>query len=535
MKLFADVPINWEIRLLPEVFFFQEGPGVRKWQFRGKGVKLLNGSNISNGLIDLSNTSVYISEEEANGKYSHFLADDGDLVIASSGITVENFHNKIAFIKKEHLPICMNTSTIRFKSKNVEQSDLRYLRFYLRTHLFKSQLTKLITGSAQLNFGPSHLKQTQIPLPPLDNQIRIATVLSRAESLIAKRKESIRLMNELLKSIFLETFGDPVRNEKGWAKKRIDEIAEVRIGPFGSLLHAEDYVDNEIPLINPSHIINGEIVPDYTLTITPEKFNELEPYQLKINDVVVARRGEIGRCAIVRTSKPLLCGTGSMFIRISCNYSPLLLQHQIYNTSLKDYLESKAKGVTMKNLNSTTLGNLQVLYPPLPLQKKFAAIAEKVESLKSKYTNSLAELKKLYGSLSQMAFKGELDLSRVPLKPIISSQPPEFKSEVSEVKVSAEKISLETDLINFIKALPVKKFTFEEPWLYIYTSFYVAFPLPVKNFTFGELWQELEKASYEEMPEYEKIKGMIYNMLDGKHLSQSFDINRKEMVMRVNT
>ena len=104
-----------------------------------------------------------------------------------------------------------------------------------------------------------------------------------------------------------------------------------------------------------------------------------------------------------------------MFIRIKCNYSPIMLQHQIYNTSLKDYLESKATGMTMKNLNSTTLGDLQILYPPLSLQNQFAAIVEKVESVKTHYQYSLAELENLYGELSQKAFKGALDLSRVVL------------------------------------------------------------------------------------------------------------------------
>jgi type I restriction enzyme S subunit len=287
----------------------------------------------------------------------------------------------------------------------------RYLRSNIARQIYASKMRGAVARRRSIT--KDDFLDIQIPFPPLDDQIRISTVLTRAEKLITKRKESIEALDELLKSTFLEMFGDPVRNEKGWEKKRIDEIAKIRIGPFGSLLHAEDYVENGIPLINPSHIIDGEVVPDFTLTITPEKFKELEAYQLKINDVVIARRGEIGRCAIVRTAKPLFCGTGSMFIRIISDYYPLLLQYQIYNTSLKEYLESKAKGVTMKNLNSTTLGDLQILHPPLPLQKQFVVIVDKVESLKEKYTQGLNELEKLYSSVSQRAFKGELDLSGV--------------------------------------------------------------------------------------------------------------------------
>ena len=83
---------NWKEVLIPEVLFFQEGPGVRNTQFRESGVKLLNVGNINNGVINLSSTKTHLSEEEAFGKYSHFLVDEGDLLIACSGIIVENFH-----------------------------------------------------------------------------------------------------------------------------------------------------------------------------------------------------------------------------------------------------------------------------------------------------------------------------------------------------------------------------------------------------------------------------------------------------------
>ena len=173
---------SWaETKLIPEVLFFQEGPGVRKWQFRESGVKLLNGRNINDNALDLSTTSVYLSEDEANGKYSHFLAEEGDFVIACSGITIEKFDKKSAFVKKEHLPLCMNTSTMRFKSLNENVLDIRFFNYYIRSNAFLSQLQRLITGSAQLNFGPSHVKKIAIPLPPLEEQKRIAGILDEAD------------------------------------------------------------------------------------------------------------------------------------------------------------------------------------------------------------------------------------------------------------------------------------------------------------------------------------------------------------------
>ena len=221
---------NWKIVKIPEVLFFQEGPGVRKNQFSTSGVKLLNVGNINEGRINLSKTKIYISEEEAFGKYKHFLIDEGDLVIASSGIVVDNFYNKIAFIEKEHLPLCMNTSIIRFKALDEKVIDLHYFKFFLKTKFFSNQLQKLITGSAQLNFGPSHLKKIDLILPPLEDQKRIVKILDAADALHQKRKQAITLLDDYLKSVFLDMFGDPIKNLKGWEKEKLGKLCDVKGG-----------------------------------------------------------------------------------------------------------------------------------------------------------------------------------------------------------------------------------------------------------------------------------------------------------------
>jgi len=286
-------------------------------------------------------------------------------------------------------------------------------------------LRQTAIGATIPHINRKALEGIALPDIELDDQKRIAHLLGKVEGLIARRKHHLQQLDDLLKSVFLEMFGDPVRNEKGWEKRPLSEFATVRIGPFGSLLHAEDYITGGIPLINPSHMVNGEIVIDESLTITEEKFQELSAYHLDLNDVVVARRGEIGRCALVRNKIKLLCGTGSMFVRSTSEYLPIMLQFMIYRTSLKDYLESNAKGVTMKNLNSSILEKMQVIVPPPDLQNQFAAIIIKVDALKSRYQQSLTDLESLYGALSQKAFKGELDLSRV----VLPAEGPEITEE----------------------------------------------------------------------------------------------------------
>jgi restriction endonuclease S subunit len=107
---------EWAVKSFSDVSWFQEGPGVRNTQFTSSGIKLLNGTNIFRGVLNLETTDRFIAEKEARGAYAHFMADEGDIVIASSGITIERLHEKVAFVRAQDLPFCMNTSTIQVQA-----------------------------------------------------------------------------------------------------------------------------------------------------------------------------------------------------------------------------------------------------------------------------------------------------------------------------------------------------------------------------------------------------------------------------------
>lgn len=176
---------GWVTKKIPEVCWFQEGPGVRKHQFTQNGVKLLNGTNIQSGKLDLENTDKFISENEAFGWYSHFLVDNHDILIACSGVSIDKFHEKVTVADKHHLPLCMNTSTMRFKVDS-KQLDKSYFIQFLKSKNFKEQISGKATGSAQLNFGPSHVKMIEISLPSIEKQIEIGNILDDFENQIIK-------------------------------------------------------------------------------------------------------------------------------------------------------------------------------------------------------------------------------------------------------------------------------------------------------------------------------------------------------------
>ena len=196
---------GWEVKKLPDLVWFQEGPGVRNSQFTSSGVKLLNGTNIEDGKLILEKTDRYISENEAFGWYSHFLVDNGDILIACSGVTIDKFEEKVTVANSTHLPLCMNTSTMRFKIISNALSK-RYFFHFLKSKSFKQQIGGKATGSAQLNFGPSHVKMVEISLPTFEEQDNIATILSDMDAEISAlesklekyRKVKLGMMQNLL-------------------------------------------------------------------------------------------------------------------------------------------------------------------------------------------------------------------------------------------------------------------------------------------------------------------------------------------------
>ena len=214
---------------ISEMLFFQEGPGVRNTQYTSSGVKLLNVANLVDGKVDLSTSDRYISEDEAYGKYRHFLCDEGDFIVASSGIKVDYIDKKMGFISKEMLPLCMNTSTIRFKVLDDSKLNIRYFMYFLKSTAFKKQLAKQITGSAQLNYGPSHLKQMTFPLIDIETQNDLVRKLDNIVRIIDKKNACLKKYDELVKARFVEMFGDVYKSSK-YTRKKWSDIVDIKNG-----------------------------------------------------------------------------------------------------------------------------------------------------------------------------------------------------------------------------------------------------------------------------------------------------------------
>ncbi|WP_077532841.1 restriction endonuclease subunit S [Massiliimalia massiliensis] len=272
-------------------------------------------------------------------------------------------------------------------------------------HLFSAKDWSKETNRAVMGttLNKATLGAVSIVVPPLDEQREIAAVLDKISDLIAKRRQQLDKLDELVKSRFIELFGDPVINPHRWDKVPLSELADIRIGPFGSLLHKEDYVLGEHPLVNPSHIVDGKISADEKLTVSAEKYSEMGAYHLLPDDVVMGRRGEMGRCAVVE-QEGLLCGTGSLLIRSRGDVRPDYLQKIISFPSFKKTIEGMAVGQTMPNLNVPIVSAFQIIKPPVEIQEAYYAFVEQTDKSKLAIQKSLKQLETLKKALMQEYF-----------------------------------------------------------------------------------------------------------------------------------
>ena len=173
-----EVPDSWRWFRLGDVAFFQEGPGIRNWQFRTEGIKLLNVQNIVDGKLVLENTDRHISTEEFESTYRHFAVETGDILFASSGAS----WGKTAWFVDPGYTVMLNTSMVRMKFYS-KRCDDAFLLLFLRTDFFKTQMEIQLVG-IQPNFGSTHLGRVYIPLPPLAEQRRIVAKVEQLMALV---------------------------------------------------------------------------------------------------------------------------------------------------------------------------------------------------------------------------------------------------------------------------------------------------------------------------------------------------------------
>ncbi|MET3605690.1 type I restriction enzyme S subunit [Sphaerotilus sulfidivorans] len=185
-----------------------------------------------------------------------------------------------------------------------------------------------------------------------------------------------------------------------WEITSLSQICDLlQTGPFGSQLHSDDYVDAGIPVVNPSNIVGEKIVPDYSCSVSDADAQRLIQHRLQAGDVVVGRRGEMGRCAVVSALEAgWLCGTGSLLIRLKSHMRPDFLSVYMRTPYVRELLSLVSVGSTMANLSAGVLGGIRI---PTPDYNEQTAIAHFLDHETAKIDALIAEQEKLIQLLAE--------------------------------------------------------------------------------------------------------------------------------------
>lgn len=337
------------------------------------------------------------------GRYKEYNHEFPTLAITCRGATCGKIN-----ITEPKSYITSNAMALDSISEDVDQMFLYYA-------LNKRGFKDVITGAAQPQITREGLNKIVLNIPESkEYQHYIADLLSKAEKLVKQRKESINLLNELLKTLFIDMFGDPVRNEKGWKKDKIGSNCKVtKLAGYEYSKHVKYSNNGEIIVVKGLNVKDGRIRLDNISFIDKSTSDFLIRSKLFKGDIVMTYIGiNIGDVAIVEDDNkfhlaPNVCKITPLSFDIINSY--FLLYYLMYNRRLF------VKGTTdtaKPSINMSEIREIEILLPPIELQSQFALIVEKTESIKTQCQKSLQDLENLYGSLSQKAFRGELSIKQ---------------------------------------------------------------------------------------------------------------------------
>ncbi len=385
--LASDVPSDWRVAPFENFVFFQEGPGIRNWQYVDRGVPFVNIRCLVDGRLDRASMSS-VDAHEAFGKYRHFLLDADDYVVSSSGTL-----GRIATVQEDDLPCMLNTSVIRMRPRN-EQLDRRYLKYFLLSSYYQAQIMSFATGSAQLNYGPSHLRQMFIVAPPVAEQRAIASVLGALDDKIEQNRRTARALEQLARAIFRAWFVDfePVKAKaagatafpsmpqpvfdalptrfveseigpvpEGWEVKALSDACTLISGgtpkrseatywggevPWYSVKDVPS--DGEIWVINTSERITEDGVANSAARIVPK------------GCTIISARGTVGKLAMAgvpmtfnQSCYGMMPGDGRSFCQL----------HLLVQTAVAE-LQQRTHGSVFDTITRATFDSLLVALPP---------------------------------------------------------------------------------------------------------------------------------------------------------------------------
>ncbi len=400
--------INKEIRK-PEGWFQKKLGEVAK----------LDRQNIKPELI--SSGTLYIGLEHINndGGFNDFqLVEPGELASNKFSFTKNHIlYGKLRpYLKKIARPdfsgICSTDIIPILPSQEIDKDFLFYC---LRQPQYIDLATTRSSGANLPRISPKELEKFPIVFPPIAQQKRIAAILDKADAVRRKRREAIRLTEELLRSTFLEMFGDPITNSKGWDLVTFADLCPEKglivDGPFGSTLKPNNYTDSGVRVIRNFNVNDAGFDDSHFVYISEKKFQEISRSEVKPGDLLISTKGTVGDICLMPdlSGKSVLSATGTVRIRlVNAGLLGNFAAAQMIQPNYKRYIQKIASGSNQKYLNLASIRKMKLIKPPISLQEKFIIVQKKIDRILVKRRASYAEFDNFCNALLQRAFAGHL-------------------------------------------------------------------------------------------------------------------------------
>ncbi len=406
----------WKFVQLKDVCDLQNG-----YAFKSKDyVKFSNTLNcrMSNirpdGVFDLDYNPKFLPDFYAE-KYDRYLLYDGDVIIAMTDLATEaKILGVPTVVFTNGRNVLLNQRVGKLIIKKPDILYFPYLKYALNRKQVRNYYLRFAGGGLQINLGKNDLLSVEIPLPPIAEQKRIATILDKADTIRKKRQEAIKLTEELLRSQFLEMFGDPVINPKGWEIKPMNEVIENIQAGLSMKGEERKYEGDEWGVLKVSAVTSGRFKANEHKAVGNPNFTK-SPIIPQKGDLLFSRantRELVAATCLVENNYDRLFLPDKLWRIISNKKLATVeyLKFLLSDPKFRGLLARKATGTSgsMLNVSQAKLLEMNAPIPKLDIQKKFTVFVWKTFEFRKKQELALTELESLFNSLLQKVFKGEL-------------------------------------------------------------------------------------------------------------------------------
>jgi type I restriction enzyme S subunit len=367
--------------------------------FTSEGIPFLFVRNIVSGQIDF-NVEKYVSQETYEELTRRHRPLPGDLLFSAVG----SFG--VAVVVDTERPFTFQRHIALIKPKR-NQIDSYFLALYLNSLEGRQQSEIAATGGSQRTVTLQALAEFVIPLPPLAEQKRIAAIAQKADRLRRTRRYALQLSDTYLQSVFLEMFGDPVTNPKGWETGTLgDVIISAKDGPHVS----PTYSDSGIPFLSTRNIRKGQIVWEDLKFISPEDVKEhWKKCKPERGDILYTKGGTTGLAKAVDFDTQIAVWVHIAVLKLKHErVNPAWLENMLNSDFCYKQSQELTFGIVNRDLGLQRMPRIKIYIPPLPLQEKFAQIVQKFERLRTQQREGDRQAEHLFQTLLYRAFRGEL-------------------------------------------------------------------------------------------------------------------------------